>query len=88
MADVHTMSVHVAGERAPTIARGTADWLCLAATPTFAAMAMLSGFSGGDSDLLCAAMNGASPMSGMAAMYGLMAVFHLTPWLRLVAGKR
>ncbi|MCK9916386.1 hypothetical protein MXD81_45255 [Microbacteriaceae bacterium K1510] len=82
------MPAQVAGESTRIVARGTADWLCLAATPTFAAMALLSGFSGGDSDLLCAAMNGASPLNGMAAMYALMAVFHLSPWLRLIAGWR
>jgi hypothetical protein len=66
-------------------ARGTADWLCLAATPTFAAMALLTGlFSGGPPDIFCSAAHDASPLSGMAAMYALMSVFHSTPWLKLV----
>jgi hypothetical protein len=58
-----------------------ADWLNLAAAPSFAAIALLTG--GGAPDLLCAA-NG-SPLSGMAAMYWLMSVFHLAPWLKLIA---
>ena len=42
-------------------ARGAADWLCLAATPTFALMALLTGVLGGGApDLLCAAAT-ASP---------------------------
>jgi hypothetical protein len=35
-------------------ARGPADWLCLAAAPTFAIMALLTGvLGGGPSDMLC-----------------------------------
>jgi hypothetical protein len=57
-----------------------ANWLSLAAAPTFAIMALLSGIGGGSQDLLCAQ---ASPFSGMTAMYLLMSAFHLAPWLRL-----
>ena len=65
-------------------ARGAADWLCLAAAPTFAVMAVLtSAFGGGAPDLLCSAAQGASPLSGMAPMYWLMSAFHLAPWLKL-----
>ena len=60
---------------------GAADWLSLAAAPTFAAMALLTG--AGAPELLCAA--GASPLSGMAPMYWLMSAFHLAPWLKLIA---
>jgi hypothetical protein len=67
-------------------ARGVADWLCLAAAPTFAIMAMLTGFPGaGPPDLLCAAAQHASPLSGMAAMYWLMSAFHSAPWLKLIS---
>ncbi len=58
---------------------GAADWLSLAAAPTFAAMALVSTVSG--SDMLCAA----SPIGGMVPMYVLMSVFHVGPWLRLLA---
>jgi len=61
---------------------GAADWLSLAAAPTFAAMALATGLSG--SDMLCAA----SPIGGMVPMYLLMSVFHVGPWLRLLATAR
>lgn len=63
---------------------GVAGWLHLAATPTFAAMALVTAVSGGEADVLCAAM-GASPLAGMVPMYLLMALFHAAPWLRLMA---
>jgi hypothetical protein len=69
-------------------ALGAADWLPLAAAPTFAVMALLAGVGGGPSDMICAAARGVSPLSGMAPMYLLMSVFHATPWLKLVAGRR
>jgi hypothetical protein len=70
-------------------ALGAADWLGLAAAPTFAVMALLTGTSAaGSSGMLCAAMPDASPLSGMAAMYLLMSAFHSAPWLRLIFGRR
>jgi len=66
---------------------GVADWLSLAAAPTFAIMALLTGvFGGGSMDLLCTAQD-ASPLSGMVPMYVLMSAFHLTPWLRLITSS-
>ena len=56
--------------------------LCLAAAPTFAAMALVNAAYDGR-DMTC--MAGASALSGMAPMYLLMAAFHLAPWLRLMA---
>jgi hypothetical protein len=65
----------------PGQARGAAGWLSLAASPTFAVMA-------------CIAASNASPMAlctpgssigGMAAMYLLMSLFHLSPWLKLAS---
>ena len=48
-------------------ALGAADWLCLAAAPAFAIMALLTGGLGdGAPDMICSA--DASPLSGMAAM--------------------
>jgi hypothetical protein len=68
---------------------GAADWLSLAAAPTFAVMALLTGvFGGGKPDFLCAALQDASPLTGMVPMYLLMSAFHVTPWLRLISGWR
>jgi hypothetical protein len=70
-------------------ALGAADWLCLAAAPTFAIMALLTGvLGGGPPDLLCSAAQDASPLSGMAPMYLLMSAFHSAPWLKLISGRR
>jgi hypothetical protein len=74
---------------AAAVARGIADWLCLAATPTFAIMALLTGvLSGGPLDALCSAAHDASPLNGMVLMYALMSAFHSAPWLRLVRRRR
>ncbi|MEI9981913.1 MAG: hypothetical protein WDN69_01040 [Aliidongia sp.] len=67
---------------------GVADWLCLAATPSFAIMALLTGLlGGGPTDGFCSAAQSATPLSGMALMYLLMSAFHAAPWLRLIAGR-
>jgi len=68
-------------------ARGVADWLSLAAAPTFAIMALLT-VLGGPPDMLCSAGHDASPLTGMVAMYLLMSAFHSAPWLKLVASRR
>jgi hypothetical protein len=66
---------------------GVADWLCLAAAPAFAIMALLTGILGGGSlDMLCSAAQHASPLSGMVPMYVLMSAFHSAPWLKLISG--
>jgi hypothetical protein len=64
-------------------ARMASDLICLAAAPVFAVMALATGFGGAMPD-----MEMASPLNGMAAMYGLMSVFHAAPWLRLIARRR
>jgi hypothetical protein len=70
-------------------ALGPADWLCLAATPTFAIMALLTGgLGGGPLDVLCSAAHDASPLNGMVLMYSLMSAFHSAPWLRLISRRR
>lgn len=56
-----------------------AERLCLAASPTFAAMAVFEAAFGGQMDMICGQGMG---MNGMALMYGLMSVFHLAPWLK------
>jgi len=69
-------------------ARGAADFLYLAAAPTFAIMALLTGvLGGGAADALCS-IAGASPLGGMVPMYLLMSAFHLAPWLKLISGRR
>jgi hypothetical protein len=68
--------------------RGAADWLCLAAAPTFAMMALLTGATDGHSDMLCSAAQHASTLGGMAPMYLLMSAFHSTPWLTLISRRR
>ena len=66
-----------------------ADWLCLAAAPSFALMALLTGvMGGGPADMICAAAHGGSPFAGMAPMYWLMSAFHAAPWLRLISRRR
>jgi hypothetical protein len=68
-------------------ARGIAKWLCLAAAPTFAAMALLTGVAGGGPmDALCTAGHG-SPLNGMVPMYLLMSAFHSAPWLKLISTR-
>jgi hypothetical protein len=69
-------------------ALGAADWLCLAAAPTFAIMALITSVSGGPPDMLCSAAHTESPLSGMVAMYALMSTFPLAPWLELMSSRR
>lgn len=67
------------------VARDAARWLHLAAAPTFAIMAFVTGVQDrGASDALCA-MTGALPFNGMMLMYGLMSLFHTAPWLKLIS---
>ena len=64
-----------------------ANGLYLAAAPTFAMMALLTGVLGGGSlDALCSVAS-ASPLGGMVPMYLLMSAFHLAPWLKLIGGR-
>ena len=69
-------------------ALGAAGWLGLAAAPTFAIMALLTGLGGGPPDTLCSAAHEASPLSGMVPMYLLMSAFHSAPWLKLISSRR
>ncbi|MCA6113364.1 hypothetical protein J6524_00255 [Bradyrhizobium sp. WSM 1738] len=67
--------------------RRVANWLYLAAAPTFATMAILTGaFSDGSADALCSTAS-ASPLGGMVPMYLLMSAFHLAPWLKLISSR-
>ncbi len=65
---------------------GTANWLCLAAAPTFAIMALLAAILHGDPrGTFCSPAHDASPLSGMVWMYWLMSAFHSAPWLKLIS---
>jgi hypothetical protein len=82
--------LHKAGVKSSSnaAALGTANWLCLAAAPTFAIMALLTGvFGGGAPDILCSTAHDASPLGGMALMYWLMTAFHSAPWLKLISSR-
>ena len=81
----HDVETCAGGGRAASSAAG---WLGLAAAPTFAIMALWTGLFSGHPDMLCMAMQGSSPMSGMTLMYLLMSLFHTAPWLRLISGSR
>jgi hypothetical protein len=62
--------------------------LSLAAAPTFAIMALLTGIHGdGMPDVLCSAAGNGLPLSGMLLMYLLMTAFHLGPWLKLISAR-
>jgi len=80
-ASAATNTSHDGGE-AVTASR-LARWLGLAATPTFAIMAVLTAVLGGPADTLCAAGHG-SLLGGMVPMYLLMSAFHSAAWLRLI----
>jgi len=86
------MTTHTIGNREGWLlvaGAGAANWLGLAAAPTFAIMALLTGVvGGGPQDMSCDGMPGTSPLNGMAWMYLLMSAFHTTPWLKLIAGRR
>lgn len=65
------------------------DWLCLAAAPTFAIMALVTGIHGGNMPaMLCPPPGNELPLSGMCLMYVLMSAFHMGPWLKLISRRR
>jgi len=68
------------------VARRTAVWLGILATPTFAVLAVLTHFAGGNAMRMICGID-ASPVTGMDAMYLLMSVFHSGPWLKLIARR-
>ena len=60
-----------------------ASFLSLAAAPTFVVMALWSAIAGGPAEMMCSGSSALS-LNGMAAMYALMSVFHVSPWLTLL----
>lgn len=81
-------SARTGAESGDAAAPRIADWLCLAAAPTFAIMALLTAVLDSRADMLCTAAQDASSLSGMVPMYLLMSAFHLTPWLNLISSRR
>ncbi len=75
----------VARKRPPDTqpSRDAASWLGLAASPTFAAMAWIS--ANDMQAMTCAPGPSVLPIGGMAFMYLLMSLFHLSPWLKLAS---
>ena len=74
----------VPGQRSEQPTKSAHCLLSLAAAPTFAVMAFLSGTqAGGMPGMACAAAH-VSPLTGMVLMYLLMSAFHAVPWLRLI----
>jgi hypothetical protein len=61
-----------------------AAWLGLAATPCFACLALISAIGGGGNPV-CSGSRGIAGVDSMTAMYLVMAVFHLRPWLQCAA---
>lgn len=59
-------------------------WLALAATPTFAALALLNG---AQPSPLCVGAPDGWPVGDMTLMYLLMSVFHAAPWIKLIRGS-
>ena len=66
---------------------GSVGWLGLAASPTFALMAWISA-NDAPQTMICSSASGVLPHGGMACMYLLMSLFHLSPWLNLALGRR
>jgi hypothetical protein len=70
------------------VALRAADWLGLAAAPTFAIMALLTVVVGSTQpDIICSGADHTSPLSGMIPMYLLMSAFHAPRWLKLIFGR-
>jgi hypothetical protein len=85
--DIHAVNApqgaRVDGGGTAAAVAGLTNWLYLAATPTFAIMALLTALDGNPMDQLCSAGPGAH-LSGMLPMYLLMSAFHSAPWLKLI----
>jgi hypothetical protein len=76
----------VSQPRTGATAVGAANWLSLAAAPTFGMMALLTHFGAGPPDAMCST-GSVSGFGGMVPMYLLMSAFHSAPWLKLMAGR-
>ena len=83
--DIHAVNAprdaRVDGDDTGTVVAALTHALYLAATPTFAIMAVLTAASG-NADMMCAATQW--PLGGMVPMYALMSAFHAGPWLQRI----
>ena len=69
-------------------ARDAVGLLSFAATPVFALMALVTTISGLEpGGVPCGVPYGTSLFAGMAPMYLLMSLFHVAPWLKLIAAN-
>ena len=85
---VNATGTSSSGDQSAVAALGIITWLCLAVTPTFAIMAVLTSIiAGGPMAVFCTAASG-SPLTGMVLMSLLMSAFRSPPWLRLIAQHR
>jgi hypothetical protein len=67
-------------------ARDPAGWIGLAASPTFALMAWIAA-TDAPRMTVCSGASDMLPLDGMAWMYLLMSLFHVSPWLKLASGR-
>ena len=66
-----------------------ARWLGLAAAPTFAVMAVVTGLQEAHAGaMVCGPTPTSAPLGGMVVMYLLMSGFHLGPWLGRAFDRR
>ncbi|ESX11557.1 hypothetical protein [Mesorhizobium sp. LSJC264A00] len=86
MSDIGTGTGSEVTQRSDAVSLRTAEWLCLAAAPVFAVMALLTCIHAGDGVMSCLGAD-ASPLTGMPVMYLLMSAVHLAPWLRVISGR-
>ena len=84
MSRSHLANVVAGADRRSRPGGGIGGWLSLAATPTFAAMALVTALAGGGAAGMVCSVGTLSPLSGMIPMYVLMSAFHAPPWLRLI----
>ena len=60
--------------------RGAGAWIGLAASPSFAMMALIEALHAPTLSI-CSGTAAMLPWNGMAQMYLLMALFHVSPWI-------
>ena len=67
-------------------AHNAAGWIGLAGSPTFALMAWIAA-TDAPRMAICTSAQDMLPINGMAWMYLLMSLFHVSPWLKLASGR-
>lgn len=83
------MTTRIATEKVASSLRPAVDvagLLGLAAAPTFALMAGISAVNS-PGMTMCTAASVFVPINDMALMYVLMSLFHLSPWMNLIAAR-